>query len=77
MEKTDDENEKKVNSENYLMSSNKGDNMALYNLGSLYEKQNKLDLAEKFYLMSSDKGDSMAMYQNKGIFLESFKCNYS
>ena len=34
---------------------------AMNNLGFLYEKQNKSDLAEKYYLMAVERNNSYAM----------------
>jgi TPR repeat protein len=39
------------------------------NLGLLYDKQNKFELAEKYYLMAVEKGDLNAIY-NLGSFYE-------
>ena len=47
----------------YLRAIRKGDVWAMANLGLLYDKQGKQDLAEKYYLLAGEKGNDWAMTQ--------------
>ena len=60
----------------YLMAIEKGNNVAMNNLGFYYQYEKKdYDQMEKYYLMAIEKGNSDAM-NNLGLYYEDIKKNY-
>ena len=54
------------------MGVEKGDDYAMNNLGALYEKKKKYDLAEKYFLMAIENGNISSMH-NLGVLHEEMK----
>ena len=53
----------------HLMAIEKGNVLAMLNMGLILKKQNNIDEAKKYYLMAIEKGNSNAMY-NMGNLLK-------